>query len=138
MKELNDQLQRLVGDRFFIRKGERTVRYFYSEILYVEASGCYSRIYFRDRSTLFVTNKPRLSIAYPLLVVEPWLPRDMFRRIHRSYIVNLWEIEGFVNNTICIDDILIPMSSRYREEVFGCFVFWNFRPEKKGEGDKSA
>ena len=130
MKELNDQSQRLVGDRFFIRKGERTVRYFYSEILYVEASGCYSRIYFRDRSTLFVTN--------PLVATELLLPRNMFRRVHRRYIVNLWEIEGFVNNTIYIDDILIPMSSRYREEVFGCFVFWNFRSEKKGEEDKSA
>ena len=130
MKELNDLSQCLVGDRFFIRKGERTVRYFYLEILYVEASGCYSRIYFRDRSTLFVTN--------PLVATELLLPRNMFRRVHRSYIVNLWEIEGFVNNTIYIDDILIPMSSRYREEVFGCFVFWNFRPEKKGEGDKSA
>ena len=130
MKELNDLSQCLVGDRFFIRKGERTVRYFYSEILYVEASGCYSRIYFRDRSTLFVTN--------PLVATELLLPRNMFRRVHRSYIVNLWEIEGFVNNTICIDDILIPMSSRYREEVFGCFVFWNFRSEKKGEEDKSA
>ena len=130
MKETNDQSQRLVGDCFFVRQGERMEKCFYSEVLYVEASGCYSYIYRRD--------KPRLSIAYPLLVVEPWLPRDMFRRIHRSYIVNLWEIEGFVNNTICIDDILIPMSSRYREEVFGCFVFWNFRPEKKGEGDKSA
>ena len=130
MKEINDQSQRLVGDCFFVRQGERMEKCFYSEVLYVEASGCYSYIYRRD--------KPRLSITHPLLVVEPWLPRDMFRRIHRSYIVNLWEIEGFVNNTICIDDILIPMSSRYREEVFGCFVFWNFRPEKKGEGDKSA
>jgi len=130
MKETNDQLQRLVGDCFFVRQGERMEKCFYSEVLYVEASGCYSYIYRRG--------KPRLSIAYPLLVVEPWLPRDMFRRIHRSYIVNLWEIEGFVNNTIYIDDILIPMSSRYREEVFGCFVFWNFRSEKKGEEDKSA
>ena len=130
MKKTNDQAKCLIRDCFFVRQGERRERCFYSEILYVEASGCYSRIYFRDRSTLFVTN--------PLVATELLLPRNMFRRVHRSYIVNLWEIEGFVNNTICIDDILIPMSSRYREEVFGCFVFWNFRSEKKGEEDKSA
>ena len=123
MKELNDQLQRLVGDRFFIRKGERTVRYFYSEILYVEASGCYSRIYFRDRSTLFVTN--------PLVATELLLPRNMFRRVHRSYIVNLREVEGFIGKAICIADRVLPVSPLYREEVFGCFLFWELKRKKK-------
>lgn len=32
---------------FFVRQGERRERCFYSEILYVEASGCYCYIYRR-------------------------------------------------------------------------------------------
>lgn len=52
----------------------------------MEASGCYCYIHRRD--------KPRLSIAYPLLMLEPFLPVDMFRRVHRSYIVNLCEVDG--------------------------------------------
>lgn len=39
MKETNDQSQRLVGDCFFVRQGERMEKCFYSEVLYVEASG---------------------------------------------------------------------------------------------------
>ena len=81
MKETNDQTKGLMRDCFFVRQGERRERCFYSEILYVEASGCYCYIHRRD--------KPRLSIAYPLLMLEPFLPVDMFRRVHRSYIVNL-------------------------------------------------
>lgn len=123
MKETNDQSQRLVGDCFFVRQGERMEKCFYSEVLYVEASGCYSYIYRRD--------KPRLSIAYPLLVVEPWLPRDIFRRIHRSYIVNLREVEGFIGKAICIADRVLPVSPLYREEVFGCFLFWELKRKKK-------
>lgn len=67
MKETNDQTKGLMRDCFFVRQGERRERCFYSEILYVEASGCYCYIHRRD--------KPRLSIAYPLLMLEPFLAR---------------------------------------------------------------
>lgn len=85
--------------------------------------GGYSYIYRRD--------KPRLLITYPLLVVEPWLPRDMFRRVHRSCIVNLRAMEGFIGKAICIADRVLPVSPLYREEVFGCFLFWELKRKKK-------
>lgn len=119
MKELNDQSQHLVGDCFFVRQGERTERCFYSEILYVEASGCYCYVYRRDQ--------PRLAIAHPLVMVEPLLPKKMFRRVHRSYIVNLREVECFIGKAICIANRVIPVSPPYREEVFGCFVVWELK-----------
>ena len=130
MKESNDQLQGLVGDFFYLRQGERTERCFYSEILYVEASGCYCYIYRRG--------KPRLSIAYPLSMVEPFLPHEMFRRVHRSYIVNLREVDGFVGRSMRIDNRLIPVSSSCQKEVFGCFVFLELRREKKGGKDEEC
>ena len=70
MKKTNDQAKCLIRDCFFVRQGERRERCFYSEILYVEASGCYCYIYRRD--------KPRLLIAHPLLMLEPFLPEDRF------------------------------------------------------------
>ena len=84
MKKTNDQTKCLIRDCFFVRQGERRERCFYSEILYVEASGCYCYIYRRD--------KPRLLIAHPLLMLGPFLPEDRFKRVHRSYIVNLYEV----------------------------------------------
>ena len=129
MREMNDQSRRAVEDCIYVRQGERMERCFYSEILYVEASGCYCYIYRRG--------KPRLSIAYPLLMVEPYLPEYMFRRVHRSYIVNLREVAGFVGWSMCVDDRLIPVSRPYREEVFGCFEFLELKREKKrGEGEE--
>ena len=98
------------------------------EILYVEASGCYCYIHRRD--------KPRLSIAYPLLMLEPFLPVDMFRRVHRSYIVNLCEVDGFIGKAICIGKSVLPVSPPYRAAVFGCFNFWDLGRVKKGREDK--
>ena len=127
MKETNDQTKGLMRDCFFVRQGERRERCFYSEILYVEASGCYCYIHRRD--------KPRLSIAYPLLMLEPFLPVDMFRRVHRSYIVNLCEVDGFIGKAICIGKSVLPVSPPYRAAVFGCFNFWDLGRVKKGRED---
>ena len=128
MKETNDQTEGLMRDCFFVRQGERRERCFYSEILYVEASGCYCYIHRRD--------KPRLSIAYPLLMLEPFLPVDMFRRVHRSYIVNLCEVDGFIGKAICIGKSVLPVSPPYRAAFFGCFNFWDLGRVKKGREDK--
>ena len=115
-------------DCFFVRQGERRERCFYSEILYVEASGCYCYIYRRD--------KPRLSIAHPLLMLEPFLPEEMFKRVHRSYIVNLCEVDGFIGKALCIGKNVLPISPPYRTEVFGCFDFWDIVRKKKGQEGK--
>ena len=82
MKKTNDQAKCLIRDCFFVRQGERRERCFYSEILYVEASGCYCYIYRRD--------KPRLLIAHPLLMLEPFLPEDRFKRVHRESLRGGW------------------------------------------------
>lgn len=116
-------MQRLTGDCFYVRQGERTLRCFYTDILYVEASGCYCYLYCKGGK--------KLTIAHPLSMVEPLLPRDMFRRVHRSFIVNLREVEGFIGKAICIDKQIIQVSPSYREEVFACFEFWELKREKK-------
>ena len=124
MEKTNDQTRSLVRDCFYVRHGERRERCFYSEILYVEASGCYCYIHRRD--------KPRLSLAHPLLLLEPFLPVGMFRRVHRSYIINLFEVEGFIWKAICIGKNVLPVSPPYQTGVFSCFDFGDTRRGKKG------
>ena len=128
MKKTNGQAECLMRDCFFVRQGERRERCFYSEILYVEASGCSCYIYRRD--------KPRLSIAHPLLMLAPFLPEEMFKRVHRSYIVNLCEVDGFIGKALCIGKNVLPISPPYRTEVFGYFDFWDIVRKKKGQEGK--
>ncbi|WP_270543795.1 LytTR family transcriptional regulator DNA-binding domain-containing protein [Butyricimonas paravirosa] len=114
MKETNDQSQRLVGDCFLYVR-ENVWRSVFTRKSCTWRLRGYSYIYRRD--------KPRLLITYPLFVVELWWPRDMFRRVHRSCIVNLRAVEGFIGKAICLADWVLPVSPLYREEVFGCFLF---------------
>ena len=112
MKKTNDQAKCLIRDCFFVRQGERRERCFYSEILYVEASGCYCYIYRRD--------KPRLLIAHPLLMLEPFL----------------YEVDGFIGKALCIGKNVFPVSPSYRTEIFECFDFWDIVRRKKGQEGK--
>ena len=122
VKETNDQSQRLVGDCFLYVR-ENVWRSVFTRKSCTWRLRGYSYIYRRD--------KPRLLITYPLFVVELWWPRDMFRRVHRSCIVNLRAVEGFIGKAICIADWVLPVSPLYREEVFGCFLFWELKRKKK-------
>lgn len=124
MEKINNCGKRHVDDGFFVRHGERQEKCYYAEILYVEASGCYSYIYRKDR--------PHLTVTYPLGVVERYLPREMFVRVHRGYIVNLYHVKGFIGKAMCVANEVLPVSPSYREEVFACFDFWDSARRESG------
>lgn len=75
-------------------------------------------------------------IAHPLLMLEPFLPEDRFKRVHRSYIVNLYEVDGFIGKALCIGKNVFPVSPSYRTEIFECFDFWDIVRRKKGQEGK--
>ncbi|MEM0997814.1 MAG: LytTR family transcriptional regulator DNA-binding domain-containing protein [Bacteroidota bacterium] len=57
------------------------------DILYLEASGNYAKLHRRKG--------PRMFISCTLLALETTLPEDRFFRIHKSYLVNLFEVQGY-------------------------------------------
>ena len=61
---------------------------------------------------------------------------EMFKRVHRSYIVNLCEVDGFIGKALCIGKNVFPISPPYRTEVFECFDFWDIVRKKKGQEGK--
>jgi DNA-binding LytR/AlgR family response regulator len=50
------------------------------------------------------------------------LPQEIFRRIHRSYIVNIQKINALLGNTIEIMEAgkikQLPIGKNYREDVY--------------------
>jgi two-component system, LytTR family, response regulator len=49
--------------------------------------------------------------------VEEMLPKEMFLRIHRSYIVALNKIESYNHELVWIAKKELPISRMYRREV---------------------
>lgn len=132
MKKDNDQIKQIdsltsdsdsldrkrhVRDGFLVRQKERQMKCFYLEILWVEAARCYSDIYLKDKMYITVT--------HPLAMIEKNLPAEIFVRVHRSYIVNLRRVDGFIGNSVCIGTKIIPVSPQYREKLFSYFDFWD-------------
>jgi DNA-binding LytR/AlgR family response regulator len=61
------------------------------------------------------TTKRSILARYKLTQVIHIIPKQLFVRIHRSYIVALKHIETIKNHCIIIDEKEIPISSKYRE-----------------------
>lgn len=80
-----------------------------NEILYVEGVKNYVR---------FVCDGQRITSLQNLKDLEQELPAERFRRVHRSYLVNLDRISEIDGNSLRIGDALIPIGSSYRKGFF--------------------
>jgi DNA-binding LytR/AlgR family response regulator len=49
--------------------------------------------------------------------VEEILPRDVFQRVHRSYIVNLDYVKTVGRMQVVVDSQSIPVSDTYKDEL---------------------
>ncbi len=79
-----------------------------SDIVYIESEGEYVRLHLTDGS--------RVMTLFRLKNMESVLPRDTFMRTHRSYIVNLAHISGYVKGRVYLSDTeYVPIGENYRE-----------------------
>lgn len=79
-----------------------------SEIVYLESEGEYVRMHLADGTTI--------TTLFRLKNMEAALPSDQFMRIHRSYIVNLHWIKGYVRGRIFLSETeYVPIGENYKE-----------------------
>lgn len=79
-----------------------------SDIVYIESEGEYVRLHLADGT--------RIMTLFRLKNMEAALPGDTFMRTHRSYIVNLTRISGYVKGRVYLSDTeYVPIGENYRE-----------------------
>ena len=78
------------------------------DILYIEAERNYCRIYSKDKEYLLVMT---------LKDMDEKLPQKHFIRVHRSFIVNLAQIDEVATSHIVIARKAIPVSKTLKEEL---------------------
>ena len=95
-------------DSLYVKTDYRVVRIQVSKIRYVEAMSEYLRIYVEGEP------KPVITLL-SMKKMEEWLP-DTFMRIHRSYIVNLQQVQEVNKSRIILDaDTYLPIGDMYRD-----------------------
>jgi DNA-binding LytR/AlgR family response regulator len=91
---------------FFIRHEGRNVKVDFQDILYIEARKNYTRLVMENRPTIMV-----------LVTLKQWervLPREVFCRIHRGYIVSVWKVQSFDNRYVYRAGEKISIGEQYR------------------------
>jgi DNA-binding LytR/AlgR family response regulator len=99
-------------DEIFIKKGNSLVKIKYSEILWVEALENYVVI-----NTLI----DKFTIHFTMKAIENQLPSSYFKRVHRSFIVNIKSIFSIEDNSVIIktNDVrrVIPIGKSYKDSL---------------------
>ena len=83
-------------------------------ILYVEVQN--------DRVVFYRKDSEPVSSLISMKEIEELLPADRFMRVHRSFIVNLSNIEIVERNRIVFGKTYIPIADSRRDDFFSRFT----------------
>jgi DNA-binding LytR/AlgR family response regulator len=92
----------------YLRSDKKNIKVHFEDILFIESLKDYIKVVTREKT---IITKQSIS------VIEESLPRSIFVRIHRSFIVSIHNIDSFTTDLIQINKYELPVSRSYRHEV---------------------
>ena len=96
------------SDFIFVKADKKLVKIKYDEIKYIEGLKDY---------VIIRTLTGRVITLQTMKSLEEKLPSNLFKRIHRSYIVALDKIEAIVGNMVEIEKKHLPIGKNYRDTL---------------------
>jgi two-component system, LytTR family, response regulator len=97
-------------DYIFVNIQKKKVKILFSEIIFIESQKEYIRI---------VTTKNEYLSKMGTGEIEVLLPENLFKRIHRSFIISVLKIESFNSEIVEVNGVNIPIGRGYRDVVEG-------------------
>ena len=97
-----------VKDFIFLNVQKRKVKILFSEIIYIESQLEYIRIVTLTKEYLSKMSTHEM---------EALLPANLFKRIHRSYIISLSKIESYTAEAVEVSGVSIPIGRDYRNFI---------------------
>jgi len=95
-------------DSVYVRSDRKMIRIRFRDILYIESTGDYLKIYLPDKK---VVTRETLS------TLQAKLPGKYFLRTHRSFLVSVNYLDSYTSEYIEIGKHQIPVSRGYRDSV---------------------
>lgn len=93
-------------DFIFLNVQKKRVKILFSEILYIESQQEYIKI---------ITTKKEYIVKMSTHEIESLLPANLFKRIHRSFIVSISRIDSYSADTVDVNGVSIPIGRGYRD-----------------------
>src|SRR5437868_7725422 len=97
-------------DFIFLNVQKKRVKILFSEIVYIESQREYIKI---------VTTKKEYFSKMSTHEIEALLPANLFKRIHRSFIVSISKIESYTAEMVEVNGVSIPIGRGYRHIIEG-------------------
>jgi DNA-binding LytR/AlgR family response regulator len=97
-----------IKDYLFLNVNKKKVKILFSEIIYIESQREYIRI---------VTTKKEYISKMSTHEIEDLLPANLFKRIHRSYIISIKKIESYTAEMVDVNGVSIPIGRGYRDVI---------------------
>lgn len=108
-KDLDDGF---IRDFLLLNIDRKKVKISFTDIVYIESQREYIKVI-----TLNKAFTSKMSIGQ----MEDHLPQDLFKRVHRSFIISVDKITSFDANEVEVNGISIPIGRKYKEVVPSLF-----------------
>ena len=95
-------------DYLFLNAERKKVKILFSDIVYIESQREYIKI---------ITTKSEYISKMSTHEIESLLPANIFKRIHRSFIVSINKIESYTAESVEVNGISIPIGRDYRDTI---------------------
>ena len=95
-------------DFIFLTIQKKKVKILFTEIVYIESQREYIRI---------VTTKKEYLSKMSTHEIESLLPSNLFKRIHRSFIVSIARIDSYTAEDVEVNGISIPIGRGYKDVI---------------------
>jgi two-component system, response regulator PdtaR len=103
----------VVNDYIFIKQNYQFIKFNLNEICYFEAEHIHTNVF---------TKNKKYALRMSLGGVLEKLPLKNFVRVHRSFAVNIHQIESFNEHEIMVLSQPIPMSRSYKDDFIRFFI----------------
>lgn len=97
-----------IKDHLFLNVQKKKVKIMFGEIVYIESQREYIKI---------VTTKAEYISKMSTHEIEDLLPANLFKRIHRSFIVSISKINSYTAEEVEVNGVTIPIGRGYRDVV---------------------
>lgn len=109
----NNNIERISDDHFFIKADRKIIKIYFNDILFIEGLKDY---------VVMHTENQKVITAMNIKTIHDQLPKNMFVRVSKSYIISAKRIDSVDNNTVYIGKNEIPIGNIYRDFFFNEFV----------------
>lgn len=97
-----------IKDFIFLNVQKKKVKILFSEIIYIESQREYIKI---------ITTKKEYTSKMSTHEIESLLPANLFKRVHRSFIVSIGKIESYTAEIVEVNGVSIPIGRGYRDII---------------------